>query len=81
MQDDISPCPICHEALHDSPMRVLRCGHAFHDSCVRRWFEWGATTCPTCRAPQDNLPRQQIDTYLTEVATLIDKLRAPFHRH
>lgn len=43
-------CTICYEPI-DNPngTRCLPCSHAFHESCLRQWFE-EHTTCPYCRA-------------------------------
>jgi hypothetical protein len=50
-------CSICFENLEPSPftgkdvVRMRRCGHFFHGSCVRPWFsERSNGTCPNCRA-------------------------------
>uniref|UniRef100_A0A0X3Q6B8 E3 ubiquitin-protein ligase AMFR n=1 Tax=Schistocephalus solidus TaxID=70667 RepID=A0A0X3Q6B8_SCHSO len=49
-------CAVCWDVL--SPGRQLRCGHVFHDACLRSWIEH-MPTCPTCRAniPDLNPPR------------------------
>ncbi|VVT54895.1 uncharacterized protein SAPINGB_P004316 [Magnusiomyces paraingens] len=31
-----------------TPLRVLHCGHAFHDECIRRWLCHIKPTCPLC---------------------------------
>ncbi|VDN10998.1 unnamed protein product [Dibothriocephalus latus] len=43
-------CAVCWDVL--SPGRQLRCGHVFHDACLRSWIGH-MPTCPTCRA---NIP-------------------------
>jgi hypothetical protein len=43
-------CPVCQDAIEaEAPRRrIRRCGHAFHDACIRRWFS-ERPTCPCCR--------------------------------
>lgn len=53
--DDV--CAICMEDLASEHEHVLEhCNHAFHSSCLIRWFQRGNLTCPTCRtdAQQEN---------------------------
>jgi len=45
-------CIICREEMDHA--KRLGCGHLFHASCLRSWLE-RQQTCPTCRAPVDNL--------------------------
>eukprot|EP00122_Pirum_gemmata_P012087 Pgem_evm1s11219 len=45
-------CAICFEEYKkDSSVPEcvleLKCGHVFHDSCIRPWFSH-ANTCPSC---------------------------------
>lgn len=44
-------CSICLEpcASFGAVGRLPVCGHAFHRSCIERWLERGATSCPVCR--------------------------------
>lgn len=42
-------CSVCLETLR-APKR-LKCGHAFHLRCLRKWFGMGEVTCPMCRSP------------------------------
>jgi hypothetical protein len=57
-------CAICRDELRaaEGNVRILPCGHVFHDACVRRWMQRrgngdtetdGGTgeTCPVCRRP------------------------------
>ncbi|XP_019616539.1 PREDICTED: probable GPI-anchored adhesin-like protein PGA18 [Branchiostoma belcheri] len=49
---DADVCAICVDDLYDlagSCVRVLDCGHRFHDSCVSRWLLKEERTCPCCR--------------------------------
>jgi hypothetical protein len=49
---DESPeeCGICLAAFADGdPLRVPPCGHRFHASCLRQWFNASGPSCPTCR--------------------------------
>lgn len=43
-------CTICCEELSAAPAHELRCGHAFHTTCVIDWFRMGGCTCPLCRS-------------------------------
>ncbi|XP_052265226.1 uncharacterized protein LOC127867806 isoform X2 [Dreissena polymorpha] len=42
------PCVICHEEMDSLPVVTLKCGHVFHDQCIRKWFQ-EQSTCPNCR--------------------------------
>ena len=44
-------CPVCLAAVRAGRRKVLQCGHAFHPSCIRRWFRasWPTVACPCCR--------------------------------
>lgn len=41
-----STCIICLEEINKA--KKLKCGHAFHLNCLRRWLEENVA-CPTCR--------------------------------
>ena len=43
-------CPICSEPLTQD-VRVLRCGHRFHNECIENGLRAGITRCGLCRAP------------------------------
>lgn len=43
-------CPICIETFtEDDWVRLLPCGHVYHDSCVKVWLVSCSADCPTCR--------------------------------
>ena len=45
----VEPCAICQEKDIDF---ITGCGHHFHHSCLKTWYETGrssGTTCPVCR--------------------------------
>lgn len=43
-------CPICFDAFGETQsVRMLRCSHVFHTSCVDEWFT-RANCCPCCKA-------------------------------
>ncbi|KAF4695517.1 hypothetical protein FOZ60_004587 [Perkinsus olseni] len=47
-------CPICLADCRDDPgVRLLPCGHCFHEHCIRAWFvqQLIKPTCPLCRSP------------------------------
>jgi len=41
-------CIICREEMVAPSAKKLPCGHIFHKSCLRSWFQ-RQQTCPTCR--------------------------------
>ena len=41
-------CPICHEQLTQD-IRVLRCGHRFHNECIENSLLAGYNSCALCR--------------------------------
>ena len=43
-------CPICNESLTQD-IRVLRCGHRFHNECIENALHAGYNNCPLCRTP------------------------------
>ena len=43
-------CPICSEPLTQD-IRVLRCGHRFHNECIENALHAGYNNCPLCRTP------------------------------
>ena len=43
-------CPICSEQLIEG-VRVLRCGHRFHNDCIEDSLRAGYNNCPLCRTP------------------------------
>lgn len=50
VQDDC--CPICLETfLDEDRVKVIKCGHAFHSSCIDSWLSEKNDVCPVCRRP------------------------------
>ncbi|KAJ5364839.1 DNA damage-inducible protein 1 [Penicillium cataractarum] len=46
----MSMCAICtDEFVKNQLVRVLPCGHLFHQNCVDEWLVRRSRTCPTCR--------------------------------
>lgn len=43
-------CPICNGELTQD-VRVLRCGHRFHNECIENAIRAGYNSCPLCRRP------------------------------
>lgn len=53
-------------AENDVAANIIRCGHKFHDRCIREWVETHRhTTCPLCRKPI----RKIYPVYVTEERT------------
>lgn len=48
-------CPICYDTI-SSGKRVLKCGHAFHKTCVDSWIDRKGT-CPMCRTQIKTITR------------------------
>lgn len=49
-------CIIClDEFIEGNDLRVLRCGHVFHTSCVDQWLSCHRT-CPVCKCAQCLFP-------------------------
>lgn len=50
--DENNVCSICLSAFaKDDELRLLRCKHMFHCSCVDPWLMQSSDTCPMCREP------------------------------
>ncbi|KAJ3544321.1 hypothetical protein NMY22_g2822 [Coprinellus aureogranulatus] len=44
-------CLICLDDYEpEDDVRVMKCRHAFHQSCVDRWLQTGRNNCPACRS-------------------------------
>lgn len=56
-------CPICFEP--SNKFRVLPCGHAFDEECLKKYLEFKGFTCPYCRT--------QLDTE-ADITKFIEKL-------
>jgi hypothetical protein len=46
--EDNDDCPICYSAMLDQTVSVTPCGHHFHNECLMKQFESGATNCVRC---------------------------------
>ena len=61
--DFADDCAICRDTLTSA--KRLPCGHIFHLSCLRSWFEQSShtpCTCPTCRRPLEGLSPSSFTT-------------------
>lgn len=53
--EGIEECAICYSIVHGSncelpTQKCFTCKHAFHSSCLYKWFSSsGQSTCPLCR--------------------------------
>jgi len=45
-QEDYKECPICLDNISSKDMKITRCGHFFHGSCLN---QINKDECPTCR--------------------------------
>ena len=76
-------CPICLiDFNQDSPISVYRCGHLFHDTCLRISLA-NTLKCPACRtipsdASADNILCNRCPTYTSSSLVLTRKC---FHLH
>jgi hypothetical protein len=41
-------CCVCLEKIHFYNPCFLSCGHVFHETCIKQWFQT-SRTCPYCR--------------------------------
>lgn len=43
-------CSICLEKLDFNEKKTFRCGHVFHDKCIKQWFKSSYSfKCPNCK--------------------------------
>lgn len=43
-------CVICLESLKNKKISKMRCGHIFHDTCIKEWLDSSSyQNCPICR--------------------------------
>jgi hypothetical protein len=48
--DSIDACGVCLAEFDDGDeLRVLPCGHYFHQSCIDHWLLRSASVCPSCK--------------------------------
>merc|ERR1712126_542481 len=47
-EDNIDECLICLELLKDDLGYLMKCGHVFHNLCIKDWINKDET-CPKCR--------------------------------
>lgn len=52
-------CDICFDRIQ-TIMRLIPCGHTFHQSCAELWLK-GRETCPYCREAVEKTTREQQD--------------------
>ena len=44
-------CSICLDDFSERQKKTLICGHAFHQDCIQKAYDFSITTCPLCRRP------------------------------
>ncbi|KIM78467.1 hypothetical protein PILCRDRAFT_824363 [Piloderma croceum F 1598] len=50
-------CLIClDDYVPETDLRLLKCKHAFHKSCVDQWLQTGKNNCPACRTKGVSTP-------------------------
>ena len=50
----IEECNICCSELENNELKILKCGHAHHRSCLEMWMNTTRDIipeCPLCRTP------------------------------
>jgi len=47
-------CSVCCELLETDIVRILACGHYYHEKCIEQWF-YIVNTCPECRESFDTI--------------------------
>ena len=62
-------CPICNEELTQD-VRVLRCGHRFHNECIENALHAGYNNCPLCRTPIVEPEQEEEEEQAAELARL-----------
>lgn len=62
-------CIICVEDLTNGSSLVARCGHMFHDKCLKSWMK-KKPECPECSGDLENL----IKIYPKNDGTMIEEL-------
>ena len=50
-------CSVCCELLETDIVRILACGHYYHEKCIEQWF-YIINTCPECRESFDTISYQ-----------------------
>ncbi|KAF3795910.1 Receptor-like proteiny region transmembrane domain- and RING domain-containing protein 4 [Nymphaea thermarum] len=64
--EEAAQCHICLVEYEEGDwMRILRCQHEFHQSCVDKWLKEVHRVCPLCRTNiclSDSLPLERVDS-------------------
>eukprot|EP00434_Breviolum_minutum_P037356 symbB.v1.2.033120.t1/scaffold4071.1/size45255/7 len=54
-------CPICLEGINEAEECRLPCGHLFHETCLKRWFQV-SSVCPyRCDEPDSDVDTDRAD--------------------
>ncbi|KAI7875342.1 hypothetical protein K492DRAFT_173412 [Lichtheimia hyalospora FSU 10163] len=64
MVGDTEQCHVCLEKFVSlDVVRVLKCQHGFHQTCIDKWLTEGQNRCPLCRAiPVERTPNNTTTT-------------------
>lgn len=71
MVGDTEQCHVCLEKFVAlDVVRVLKCQHGFHQTCIDKWLTEGQNRCPLCRAvPVERTPNNTTSTTNTTTTT------------
>lgn len=66
-------CPICYEKIYLDSWE-LECGHRFHESCLKSWFEMDKRSCPMCREDVDESTLDRIGVKISKLKSVLLRL-------
>jgi hypothetical protein len=66
-------CAICQDPITMDGCRLRTCGHLYHTSCIRAWFNASAR-CPICRRDIREDPQAQTSAASQEISSQLQSL-------
>ncbi len=60
-------CVICLDNLPHQDLRILECGHTFHEECIKDWL-YRVPTCPMCRGKVDGDDKVGVEDMARQLA-------------